>query len=530
MAEVFVAIVRLKISALSDRKIPTGLDYEICVKGEPATVKSFGNHKDYSITKRVTVGGHTIGENVFKLPLLSFEPSRVSTVEDMVHDFFSRTGNSIRRVVRVKLNDDNFGQPSSSSSIRHIPGLSLACVPVFVKENVEVAYSHYENLQKLVNLCHTQPEMFEVHTKHMILILERWLISSQQNDEHFISGLFMREACRTRMKQCAHNPVYIDLLECFRNKSSSVRSNNSSADLDDTVHSANFARLVMLRYNKFDIVVINPAYDPNCEQINSRYYFVGMNKARVQRAISTSSQDYCARMFPLHKAAEDGNLEEVKRLLNLGADTNKRDDDCWTPLHYACFYGHLEIVVVLLNSPNMISINAQNNGGATALHYAVINGNEYLVELLTSHASIDINIRNNDGLRAIDYCTNHPNIRGIIEMQLYKTKINVDSIIGAFSIKSKHPEFATVAEILERLAVETHLQIEQMACFAIFIYSDSLSLQLRPDSLIQEMLKVDKWNSTIRKIIPNAVKNETPRLKLRRNAYATAGMELKLVE
>lgn len=53
------------------------------------------------------------------------------------------------------------------------------------------------------------------------------------------------------------------------------------------------------------------------------------------------------------------------------------------------------------------------------------------MEILTSHASIDVNIRNNEGLRPIDYCGNHPLIQKILELQIFKTKINVteDSFI-----------------------------------------------------------------------------------------------------
>lgn len=47
--------------------------------------------------------------------------------------------------------------------------------------------------------------------------------------------------------------------------SHSVRSNASSAsaDLDDRVRSANIAKIAMLRYNKFTISVINPAFNLN---------------------------------------------------------------------------------------------------------------------------------------------------------------------------------------------------------------------------------------------------------------------------
>uniref|UniRef100_A0A1I7UL18 ANK_REP_REGION domain-containing protein n=2 Tax=Caenorhabditis tropicalis TaxID=1561998 RepID=A0A1I7UL18_9PELO len=341
----------------------------------------------------------------------------------------------------------------------------------------------------------------------------------------------MKESARSRIKLCVHNPAFIELQEqCIRQLSHSIRSNisSASADLDDRVHVANIAKIAMLRYNKFTISVINPAFNPNfsSEDTSCVYFYPGIKQCRTQRAASNTSQDMRSRLYPLHKAAEDGNAEEIRRFLKIGMDSNQRDDDSWTPLHYACFHGHLEVVNELLNSPQMTAINAQNKGGATALQYAVINGNEYVVELLTSHASIDVNIQNNEGYRPIDYSVNHPEIHKILEMQLFKTKIHVDTVIGPFSIKSRSPEEATVGEVLERLAEETQLNKEQMNCFAIFLYSESMSLQLKADSLIDDKLKIDKWNATIRKLINGDLPTETPRLKLKRNAYATAIMEI----
>ncbi|EGT50541.1 hypothetical protein CAEBREN_30336 [Caenorhabditis brenneri] len=536
MAEVSVAIVRLKLSALSDKAIPTSQDFEICIREEPSTVKSFGQKHDYNIIKRVTVGNHTVGADVFKLPSFSFEPSKVSTLEDMIHDYFKRTGIAIRRAVRIPLHDD-LNEPSSSTkpSLGHVPGLSLVCVPVFVKENVEVASSRYENLQKLVNLCYNQPEMFDIHTKNMILILERWLIDSQSSDSYFLSNFFMKDTAKSRIRSCVHNPAFIDLQEqCIRHMSHSVRSNISSAsgDLDDRVHVANIAKIAMLRYNKFTISVINPAFNPNfaSEDPSCVYYYPGIKQCRTQRAASSTSQDMRSRLYPLHKAAEDGNAEEIRRFLKIE----------WIAIREMMIVGLLYIMLVSW----ALEINAQNKGGATALQYAVINGNEYLVELLTSHASIDVNIRNNEGYRPIDYCINHPAIQKILEMQIFKTKINVDTSIGPFSLKSRSPEEATVGEILDRLGEETQLSREQMNCFALFVYSESMcklffsklqepklfsALQLKPDSLIDDKLKVDKWNSMIRKLIHGDIPSETPRLKLKRNAYATAKMEVMLV-
>lgn len=45
-----------------------------------------------------------------------------------------------------------------------------------------------------------------------------------------------------------------------------------------------------------------------------------------------------------------------RRYLKIAMDSNQRDDDGWTPLHYACFHGHIEVVTELLMSPQMTAV------------------------------------------------------------------------------------------------------------------------------------------------------------------------------
>uniref|UniRef100_A0A8R1EH93 Uncharacterized protein n=1 Tax=Caenorhabditis japonica TaxID=281687 RepID=A0A8R1EH93_CAEJA len=73
----------------------------------------------------------------------------------------------------------------------------------------------------------------------------------------------MMASARVRIGACLHNPAFIDLQDqCIRRISHSIRS-NASSDLDDRVHVANIAKIALLRYNKFTISVINPAFNPN---------------------------------------------------------------------------------------------------------------------------------------------------------------------------------------------------------------------------------------------------------------------------
>jgi ankyrin repeat protein len=47
-------------------------------------------------------------------------------------------------------------------------------------------------------------------------------------------------------------------------------------------------------------------------------------------------------------AAERGDLETVKGIVERGGDINSKDGSSRTPLHFAAMYGHLEIVKFLV--------------------------------------------------------------------------------------------------------------------------------------------------------------------------------------
>ena len=51
---------------------------------------------------------------------------------------------------------------------------------------------------------------------------------------------------------------------------------------------------------------------------------------------------------PLHTACGNGNIEIVRALVTRGADVDKCDQQGWTPLHFACWWGHKTVVVYLI--------------------------------------------------------------------------------------------------------------------------------------------------------------------------------------
>ena len=88
----------------------------------------------------------------------------------------------------------------------------------------------------------------------------------------------------------------------------------------------------------------------------------------------------------LHRAAERGELELVKKLIAAGVDKNVtagrwRD----TPLHRAAIYHHKEVVIFLINSE--VDLNIMDAYGSTVLDDAIGWDDKVIIELLRSRGA-----------------------------------------------------------------------------------------------------------------------------------------------
>ena len=90
---------------------------------------------------------------------------------------------------------------------------------------------------------------------------------------------------------------------------------------------------------------------------------------------------YGAPATALRDAAAEGDIEQVKLLIESGADANTRVDN-WpsTPLIAAADKGHKEIVELLIKEG--VDVDARGNDNATALHHAARGGHTEVAELL----------------------------------------------------------------------------------------------------------------------------------------------------
>ena len=83
---------------------------------------------------------------------------------------------------------------------------------------------------------------------------------------------------------------------------------------------------------------------------------------------------------PLHLEASDGNIKQVRLLLEGGADPNARDVDGRAPIHWPALRGHVEIVQALIE--HQADINARDNAGRTPLRMATIGNCTEIITIL----------------------------------------------------------------------------------------------------------------------------------------------------
>ncbi|KAJ5701061.1 hypothetical protein N7488_008609 [Penicillium malachiteum] len=90
------------------------------------------------------------------------------------------------------------------------------------------------------------------------------------------------------------------------------------------------------------------------------------------------------------RVAREGQTKVFNLLYHIGAEFNKADDDCLTPICWAARNGHESIIKLLLVLEN-VDINSKNVRGETPLSWAAKNGHESVVKLLLATGIRDIN-------------------------------------------------------------------------------------------------------------------------------------------
>lgn len=106
----------------------------------------------------------------------------------------------------------------------------------------------------------------------------------------------------------------------------------------------------------------------------------------VKFNVNKKVSNFSGHMYALSPALNTCISFQCKWSFSRKVDLDKKNRGGWTPLMYACYIGHDNIVNLLLDAS--VSVNVQNNKGQTPLMLAASCGNESVAYFIYQVISI----------------------------------------------------------------------------------------------------------------------------------------------
>ncbi|GAB2691916.1 hypothetical protein GCM10027037_14060 [Mucilaginibacter koreensis] len=150
----------------------------------------------------------------------------------------------------------------------------------------------------------------------------------------------------------------------------------------------------------------------------------------------------------LFEASAAGKFDMVAYLLFTNPDSvNDFNDDGFTPLALACYFGHYEVARYLILKGADVNQCLNNSLNICPLHLAVASNNIDIVRMLIEH-NVQINVQQSSGINALHYAAKHgdPDMlillleNGAVDMPMEDGKLPADL--------AREQGFTAIADIL----------------------------------------------------------------------------------
>lgn len=106
----------------------------------------------------------------------------------------------------------------------------------------------------------------------------------------------------------------------------------------------------------------------------------------------------------LIKACLESDTVIAEQAIADGANVNVKNEFEFPIINWAAYWGHNDVVKMLLKYPN-INVNDTCNNGNTPLQLAVNKANAEIVDLLLQNINTNVNVLDNQGLSPIQLAT-----------------------------------------------------------------------------------------------------------------------------
>lgn len=237
----------------------------------------------------------------------------------------------------------------------------------------------------------------------------------------------------------------------------------------------------------------------------------------------------------MHRAAADGDLSSLQQLLQTDSSRAETWDHAgWAPIHYACWYGRVDAILLLLDDwfcdPNLC-----NKNKTSLLHLAAGCGHSQIVKILCDHPFIDRHIRDKQNrtvtecceqIRSKDWLKCMQHLRELAHKPYQKVVIHkMDS--SEKLIELKHGSNSLVSDTMQNL----QLSAEARQYFTLWITSSSLHLQLKSEHRL--LTEIQKWPQVLIHLggaSQETCLKEKPRIVLKRDVHLLPNIEEKVTD
>lgn len=162
-------------------------------------------------------------------------------------------------------------------------------------------------------------------------------------------------------------------------------------------------------------VVFQSEYDSAAFKILIKNYHQDDFNAILQKISSVNVQDQNGNTL-LHYAVATNNVNAMLSLLNYDINYDIKNDIGYTPLHYACYNGGVQIAFTLIKGSGT-DVNESDNEGNTPIMLAALSGSYPIVRILAENGA-NLDTVNNKGLSIIDFAI-YSKDRAVIEYLMH---------------------------------------------------------------------------------------------------------------
>ena len=120
-------------------------------------------------------------------------------------------------------------------------------------------------------------------------------------------------------------------------------------------------------------------------------------------------------------------MEEIRALIEYGADVNIQDNNGQTPLYHACDKNNADLATLLLN--HGANVDIKDHFGRTPLHRTCYDNNLRITAFLIEHGA-DVNIQNVRGGTPLYAACRHNNAELVTLLLREDTQVNIRSNYG----------------------------------------------------------------------------------------------------